>query len=295
MQTNEKKWKLIEILNATTGYLKQKNIENPRLNAEMLLSHVLNLTRVDLYINFERLLSPQEVASYKTLLKRRLNHEPLQYILGEVEFMSLKFKVDKNVLIPRPETEVLVEKVMDLHKATFKDASIRILDIGTGSGNIAISLAKYILPATIVAVDVCELTLKVAGENAERHDVVNQIQFKLADVLSDDFPDNFSEPFDVVISNPPYISTGECNELPEEIKKFEPMIALDGKNDGIYFYTPIARMGHRLLKNGGFIALETGVKQRTEIEQILETQGFAEIKCFHDLNGLDRVLVGRKP
>ncbi|MEE4312193.1 MAG: peptide chain release factor N(5)-glutamine methyltransferase [candidate division KSB1 bacterium] len=286
------KWTLIDILNTSVDYLKKKGFENSRLDIERLLCHSLQLKRVDLYVNFERLLTNEEISNFKALLKRRLGNEPLQYILGETEFMSLRFKVNPSVLIPRPETEVLVEKVIEI----FRDADQpAFMDIGTGSGNIAISVAKHLSRSRIVCVDIDDGALEVASANAAQNDVADRLVFVKADVTDSAFHGHFDTPFDAVISNPPYISRADYEELPEEIKKHEPLSALLGGEDGMDYYKAIVTQANNgILNEKGVLALEIGYDQREDVESLLEQSQFQDIETLSDLAGRDRVVIARK-
>ena len=199
MPDAQKKWNIKEILDYSEDYLKSKGIESPRVEAEWLLSHALGNRRIDLYLQFDRILSSSESVNYKSLLKQRLDHKPLQYIIGEAEFMGLSIKVDENVLIPRPETERLVEKAIKL-LGNSKSTRHKVLDVRTGSGNIAIALAKFLPSVEVTAIDVSEAAINLAKENAEKNDVSKRINFFVLDLNSDDFP---GDKYDMVISNPP--------------------------------------------------------------------------------------------
>ncbi|NOY60279.1 MAG: peptide chain release factor N(5)-glutamine methyltransferase, partial [Calditrichaeota bacterium] len=185
-------WKLIGLLNWTADYLDQKGFENSRLEAERLLAHSLHIQRIDLYVNFDRPLIPDELAQFKSLLKRRLDHEPLQYIIGETEFYSLPIKVAPGVLIPRPETEVLVENALQIINDNFPQGKeINVLDVGTGSGNIAIAIAKNAVHARLTAIDISADALKIARQNAELNNVAEKINFLQHDALGD-WPSHFT-------------------------------------------------------------------------------------------------------
>ncbi len=285
----EKRWRLIDVLKEATAFLESKRIENPRLNAERLMSHILGIERIDLYLRFEQLLNPKERDAYKKLLLRRAKHEPLQYILGETEFMSLNFKVTQDVLIPRPETELLVEQIVT---ALGQQKECRILDIGVGSGNIAVSLAKMLSDVRIVGVDTSLEVLALAGENGERHGVGNRMEFILANVRKEDFNKIVKGPFDLIVSNPPYVSSDDFSQLPREIREYEPREALCDGRDGLSFYPIIAQKGTVLLKSGGSLFFEIGRHQSQAVQSILKEVGYTGIRIFPDLNGIERVVQG---
>lgn len=293
MAEKDKTWRLLEILNRTTDYLKERDFPNPRLEAELLLCHTLSMTRVDLYLNYDRPLHHQELTKFKSYLLRRITHEPLQYITGEAEFMSLKFKVNREVMIPRPETEVLVERTIERCKNKFDtQENLSLLDIGTGSGNIAVSLAKYLENAQVTAVDVNPRALQLAYKNAQLNGVKEKIKFIQADVLNANFPQKVGTGFDVLVSNPPYISSEEFKRLPQEVRKFEPKKALYGGVDGLLFFRHIADVSRSLLKQRGFILIEIGLGQGEETRRILKEKGFKGIRSYPDLNGVERVIYG---
>jgi len=254
----QKTWTIKEILDVTAGFLRDKKIDNPRLCAEVLLSQQFRKTRVELYLSFDQPLRSSEVAEYRALVKRRLNREPLQYITGRQEFWSLEFLVNPSVLIPRPETEILVSEALKLKKASQlpnDDANqTRILDLGTGSGAIAVSLAKEIESAFVWASDISAEALAVARVNAERHAVDPRIRFCKGDLWL-----AFDDPLpllDIIISNPPYIASEAFDTLPEDVRAYEPRIALDGHEKGMYFIERIISQGVNYLKPGGWLLLE---------------------------------------
>jgi len=287
-------YRVIDILKLSSDYLQKKGIENPRLNVELLLGHVLKLSRVQLYLNFERPLSLPEVDSFRQFLKRRASHEPIQYILEETEFYSLKLKVNRHTLIPRPETEILVDKVIEHCKQNFdQQKTVQILDIGTGSGNIAIALVKNLEPSFITAIDIHNEALLVAKQNAEYHQVSYKINFLQQDIFSKTL--DFASIFDVIVSNPPYISKTEFEQLPREVKDYEPYIALNGGVEGIDFYSRLAEIAERLLSPTGFVAVEIGASQAEKVRNIFSQKRlFQSIVVIKDLNGIRRVVIARK-
>jgi release factor glutamine methyltransferase len=286
-----KSWQVLELLNWTTEYLSERGFENSKLNAERLLCHSLNLKRMDLYLNFDRPLSTEELKRFKELLKRRLQKEPLQYILGQTEFMSLPFKVDPSVLIPRPETEILVEVVLNKSKEALQNKpTLSILDIGTGSGCIAVSLAKYLETVKITAIDVSESALKIAADNAKLNGVESKIQFLREDFLKFEFIKNLPTKFDVVVSNPPYVSREDFEKLPKEVKDFEPTVALEDSQDGLTFFREIAEKVHELLNSAGMVALEVGLGQAPKVQNLFLNSHFSRVEIFKDLTGIERVV-----
>ncbi|MCI0495785.1 peptide chain release factor N(5)-glutamine methyltransferase [candidate division KSB1 bacterium] len=292
--SNLASYKLIEILQMCTDYLTKKGIENARLNAELLVGHVLNLSRVQLYLNFEKPVTAEELDQIRNLLKRRSNHEPIQYILEATEFYSLKIKLNRHTLIPRPETEILIDTVLDHCKkfATRKE-TLQILDIGTGSGNIAIALAKNLASSRITAIDIQSEAVKIAEQNAEYHQLRDMISFIQQDIFDNTL--SFPEKFDVIVSNPPYVSREEFDNLQDEVKNFEPYIALYGGPDGLVFYHRLTNLAPTHLAQDGFIAVEFGANQSDQIKKIFANSAFFQyIEIITDLNKLPRVLLARR-
>ncbi len=282
--------KLIELLNLTTDFFSERQIENPRLNAESLISFILGISRVQLYLNFEKPIENDEIQKIRAAIKRRANHEPLQYILGETEFFSLPFKVNRYTLIPRPETELLVEK---MNEKIGQRTDISVLDIGTGSGNIVISLAKECKAVQATGIDIDENIIRVARENAALNGFEENIHFIVADICNPGVTNILHHKYDMIVSNPPYISESDFQKLPKEIRNFEPATALYGGEDGLKFYRCISKNSPALLKNGGVLGLETGIGQSDFVKNILQEQGFADIEIINDLNGIDRVVIAR--
>ena len=278
---------VLEAINRSTEFLEKKNIESPRTNAEHLLAHVLKCKRLDLYLAFDRPLKEDETDIYREFIVRRGKREPLQYIIGSVEFFGLEFKVNPSVLIPRPETEVLVEKVLE---SVNKEDSLKILDIGTGSGNIAVSLAKNLSNSTLTAIDISEDAIKVAKENSELNNINGQISFYKIDFVNEQ---GFNESnFDLIVSNPPYVSSEDYTELAPELKNHEPKFALTDNNDGLNFYREISKKAKASLNKNGKLFFEVGMGQAEEVKNILLNNGFSAIEIFKDYSNIDRIVKG---
>jgi release factor glutamine methyltransferase len=281
---------VIQALEFSTKYLAGRGIESPRLNAERLICHTLDLSRVEMYLNFERPLSGKEQTEFRKLLKRRGTHEPLQHILQIVEFMSLPFHVTPAVLIPRPETEILAERCMVAWKGRRMSRAPRILDMGTGSGCIAVSLAANIPGAECTAIDVSDEALAVAEKNAAANGVKERIRFIQADVLQRHTLECIGSTFDIVVSNPPYVSIRDFENLPEEIRLFEPEIALTDGGDGLTYYRAIANLAPHFLEGGGHLMVEIGAGQEEAVKRLFQDSGFTQVAAFADLNDIQRVI-----
>lgn len=285
MPDAQQKWNIKEILDYSEDYLKSKGVESPRVEAEWLLSHALGNRRIDLYLQFDRLLSPTESVHYKSLLQQRLDHKPLQYIIGETEFMGLSLLVNENVLIPRPETEQLVEKAIKLLENS-SSAPLKVLDVGTGSGNIAIALAKFLPSVEVTAIDVSEAAINLAKENADKNGVSDKINFLVFDLNSDGFPD---EMYDMVISNPPYISKLEMKTLQDEVKNWEPEVALTDQSDGFKLIEQVINKATKSIHKGGHILIEIGGNEQKErVEKLLSNAGFLNVNVEEDYNSYAR-------
>ena len=277
-----------EQLKIAADILNKHNVESARLEAEILLAHTLNVGRLYLYINPEQTISQEQVDDYNKLIERRTNHEPTAYILGHREFMDLDLIVNEDVLIPRPETEVLVESVIDhLNDNT---GIIKIADIGTGSGAIAISLAKSLSGAAVEAVDISEKAINVARLNIGKYNLLGRITVHLGDLLS---PLN-GKKFNAIVSNPPYIPSRVIDTLQAEVKDYEPSTALDGGMDGLDFYRLLFRESPKFLIDGGFLAVEIGFDQAESVKKLAEAEGqFKDIEIIKDLSKNDRVIIAK--
>lgn len=288
MMTNGKMTIATALNDAVATLSLNKTIENPRLDAEVLLCEVLKCERIFLVINKDKPISDDEFTLFSDFIARRHKNEPVSYIIGTKEFMSLDFYVTDGVLIPRPDTEILVEKVIEL----FKNKQANIVDLCTGSGAIAVSLAYYLDKCSFIAVDKYDICLETAQQNAKKHGVDKRIDFIKADVL-----ENFelSKEFDCIVSNPPYIRKDVLSSLPDDVKNFEPEYALDGGDDGLIFYRKITDFACTSLKKGGVLGYEIGFDQGESVCKILDdTDEFSNISVIKDLAGLDRVVIAEK-
>ena len=283
MAQKQETWTILKVLNWTKGYLAEKGVENARLEAEWLLCAALGLDRVGVYVNFDRPLTEAELAACRGMVARRARREPLQYILGTQEFMGLDFEVSPSVLIPRPDTETLVEEAVRLGG----DAK-RILDIGVGSGCIAVTLAKMLPHAEVFGVEKSPEALAIARQNVKKHGVAVTLR---EGSLFEPFT---GEGFDLIVSNPPYIPTGVIAELQPEVRDHEPRGALDGGPDGLAFYRVIIPAAPDYLNTGGWLLVEVGDGQAEEVlARFGETGRFGELFTARDHGGIERVVGGR--
>ncbi len=258
----------------------------PRLDVETLLQKVLGVDRLYILLNLERVLSEDEEQLFNKFINERLNNRPIAYIVGNREFMGLDFFVKEGVLIPRPDTEVLVEEVIELAKK--KDAK-NILDIGTGSGAITVSLAKYLENVKVTSVDISDIALEIGKRNAISNEVDDRINF----VKSDLFTNIDKETkFDIIVSNPPYIKREVIDTLDKQVKDYEPYNALEGGVDGLDFYRAITKQAKEYLKKGGILAYEVGHDQSEDVSKLMEMDGYTNIYTLKDLQQIDRVVIG---
>ena len=278
-----------DLLDKSTEYLDSKGIESPRLNAEWLLAHTLGKERIELYLQFDRLLTESETDKYRSLIKERMKNKPLQYIIGEADFMGIRLELDENVLIPRPETEQLVEVALERLKA-HNGKAIKILDVGTGSGNIAIALAIFLPAASITAIEISEKAIAMATRNAEQNEVANRIKFLVHDIKSDEFTQSG---FDMIISNPPYIPLETMDSLSPDVKEWEPEIALTDFSDGLDMISEVIKLSMGRLNENGIILLEIGGNRQSEpLKKMLSDAGYSNIKIESDYNSHARFASG---
>lgn len=275
-------WKLLDILEETSRFFAARGLENARLQAELLLAAVLDMKRLDLYLQFERPLHIEEVNAYRDYVRRRAQRVPVQYILGAAAFRELELTVTPDVLIPRPETEVLVDVALEL-----LPTDGRVLDLCCGSGAIALSLKWELPEISVVATDISQAALAVARANGASCDL--EIEW-----LSSDLFAVVDGDFDLVVSNPPYVKSSDLDHLEPEVRDHEPQLALDGGTDGLDYYRRIAHQASDYIRPGGHLLLEVGEGQSAEVEKLLaEVECFAEVQTKLDLNEVPRVVVAR--
>ncbi len=272
---------LRELLQTAREYLTQRDIADANVDAWYLLAHVFRINRTDYYLNGEASVAEDKEKAYMELVELRGRHVPLQLLTGTQEFMGLEFEVTSDVLIPRQDTEVLVEEALKVCN------NKSVLDMCTGSGCIIISLAKLGHVKSAVGVDISAKALSVATKNAQKHNVT--IEF-----LQSDLFDQVEGKFDIIVSNPPYIPTGDIPKLMPEVRDHEPILALDGDADGLAFYRRITKSAMEHLEDQGYLIMEIGYNQGAEVMELLQKAGFQDIQIKKDLSGLDRVAIGRK-
>jgi len=280
---------VLEVIQRSTEFLKNKGVDSPRLQTELLLAHLLNMPRMKLYLNFERKLSETELDNFRELIKRRGQREPLQHIVGSTCFCGLELAVDRQVLIPRPETELLAEQGWTfLNSLKTQHSPLSTLDLGTGSGCLAIALAVHCPMARVFAIDISAEALNLARQNAARHNVRDRIDFLQSDAFA---ALESPKPFDLIISNPPYIPTADIQSLQIEVRDHDPRQALDGGPDGLAFYRRIATEAAPFLQPGGKIMLEFGDGQAAAIRKIFEYEKWIVEAIIEDYTQRPRILI----
>jgi len=288
---NQEEWTIARLLNWTKGHFEARSLDEPRLAAELLLAQALGCKRIELYARFGEAPTESQRAAFRELVKAAAGHKPIAYLTGRREFYSLEFVVTPDVLIPRPETELLVELALDWCKQNAKER-YELLDLGTGSGCVAVTVVKRQGGVHALATDVSEAALEVAARNAERHAVTDRIRFVRADMLGLPAEVVPAGGFDMIVSNPPYIAETEREALPANIRDHEPAVALFGGDDGLQSYRRISEGVHRLLRPGGMLAMEVGYEQAAAVEAIFAAgaPGLHFLARHRDLAGIDRAI-----
>lgn len=281
-------WTIKKLLLWTTHYFQEHHLDSPRLDAELLLAHVLHKQRIYLYTDFDLIVEPSELSLYREYIKKRVSGVSTAAIIGEKEFMGLTFKVNEDVLIPRPDTETWLEKVIQYHR---NEQDLYVADLGTGSGAILLSFLYYCKEDTGVGVDISEKALEVAEENGRNLKMDDRVTWRRGDYLT---ALEEGELFDGILTNPPYIPTGDIRGLAEEVRH-EPINALDGGADGLTFYRKLAEGAAEHLKDGGFLAAEFGIHQAADVVNLLkETGKFDSFEVITDYGGIERAVYCRK-
>ncbi len=284
-------WTIAQLLTWTTEFFRERGIENPRLDAEVLLGTVLGKDRMYLYVHFDEPLEPAELARYRAHVKERAGHVPLAYVLGTREFMGLDFRVTRDTLIPRPDTELLVQCAVDFLRARAAEGcdDLTLADIGTGTGAIALSVLHYTEGTRADAVDISPAAAEVARENAERLGLAERIEVHVGDLTAP----LAGHSYDVILSNPPYIPTADIAGLMPEVRSYEPHLALDGGTDGLNIYRRLMADAPALLKEGGAIAVEVGIDEAAAVAALaMAHPRIVRTEILKDLAGIERVVVG---
>lgn len=282
-------WTSRQLLAWTTNYLASKGVEDARLSAEMLLAHVLGVPRIKLYTDLDRPASELERVAFRGLVERAARHEPVDYLVGRAPFFSLSLRVTRDVLIPRPSTETLVEHVIQHCRRTPGFHAPVIADIGTGSGAIAIVLAKHVPNSRVIATDVSPAALAVARQNAEEQGVADRVEFLEGELLAPLRQRSMHVRY--LVSNPPYISDEEWEAVAPNVKDYEPQAALRGGVDGLKFIRPLIAGAHEWLERPGQLVIEIGAAQKDAVLQLAAEAGFTNVRVLADHEGLPRVLV----
>jgi release factor glutamine methyltransferase len=285
MAEGEEAWTVLRVLRWTAGYFRERGLDSPRLDAELLLADTLGVDRVGLYLRYDQPLTDEELAAYRRRVARRVKNEPVAYILGKAEFWSLSLKVAPAVLIPRPDTEVLVEEAL-----VRGGERARVLDVGTGSGAIVLALASERPDWSFAALDLSQEALQIAQENARRHEMDGRISFVHGDLAH--LPEG---PFDLIVANPPYVPRGELAGLMADVRDYEPVQALDGGEDGLDAYRALAAQAISRLSPGGCLLVEIGARQQNDVGRLFEEAGLVDVATRTDYAGIERVVSGRAP
>lgn len=290
-QANPKRpeWTIIKLIQWAAAYFKSHDIDSPRATAEILLAHALDIKRIDLYLGYDQPLNPEELERFKALIKRRREREPVAYILGHKEFWSMELEVNRNVLIPRPETERLVEIALEHLTASSTAESKLILELGAGSGAVLLALASEIPRHSYLGTDISVEAVRVARRNADRNSLTENIHFIAADWFAP--VSRHARLFDMIISNPPYIKSGQLNRLQPEIYTYEPLLALDGAADGLSCLQHIIQSAHLFLKPAGVLLLEIGHDQKERLKKMItECNQYENVVFYKDYSGYNRVV-----
>lgn len=290
-----------DVLSKTVRLFKGVNIESPRLDAELLLANVMDCNPIDLYIDHNLKLDECSKIHFTEMARKRAKRMPIQYILGHSEFMSLDFVIDKNVLIPRPETELIVESVLEIIEHRQKNVPVNIIDLCTGSGNIGVSICVMLKDARVYASDISPEALNVARTNAIRHKVEDRMIFLQGDIFTPFKAKCIDLKADFIVSNPPYVAEYELDALQPEIIRHEPYRALAGGNDGLDFFRIIISEADNWVNGGGYLILEIGNGQLDDVLKLISacrsgspSNGFRFINAVKDLQGIDRIVIAQK-
>ena len=286
-------WTIEKLLNWTTDYFTEKGLDSPRLSAELLIAHVMDLERIQVYMNFDKAPSQSQLDELHLLVKRAADSEPIAYLIGKTEFYSLPIKVTRDCLIPRPETELLVERGIDFLRK--RSGPQIVLDLCTGSGCIAAAVAKNFQNCSVIATDISDSALAVAAENIKTHKLTDRIRLLQGDLFDPIIAELDESKFDLILCNPPYVTTAEFEKLDKNIKNYEPSGALAAGADGLDIYRKIAQNLDKFLKPDAALILEIGYAQGPAVKEILEQNAsYSEIKIEKDFSNNDRIVTLKK-
>lgn len=285
-------WTINRLLTWVTGYLATKAVDAPRFSAELLLSEVLGRPRIELYTHFDQVVPDSDLERLRDLVRRAAEHEPVAYLVGWTEFYSLRIEVCRDCLIPRPETELLVQKAIEFVRS--RPGPQRLLDLGTGSGCIAVAIAVNCSQASCLATDICDRALAVAARNIQLHGLTDQVILAKGDLFQPAMTAG-AGPFDLIVSNPPYVASDEFDVLDRSVRDYEPRLALDGGPDGLAYIRRIVDQSRQLLRPDGALMLEIGYRQGKQVCELLQGNGaFAKVQLFKDRQGWDRTVVAQR-
>lgn len=286
-------WTIQKLLNWVAEYLGKKGNDSPRLGAELLLSHVLAKKRIELYTQFDQCVAEDQLAQLRELVKRAGQHEPVAYLLGKTEFYSLELNVTPDCMIPRPETELLIERAIEFLR--LRTGTQHVCDLCTGCGCIAVAIAKSFPNARIIATDISEPALHVAAKNVEKYHLKNRIELLCGDLFEPVTQNLGGDRFDLIVCNPPYVSAAEYEALDKTVRDYEPKVALFAGADGLDICRRVIQDADRFLKQDGTLMLEIGYSQSLAIKDLLEQTGtFAEIRIEKDFQSHDRIVIAEK-
>jgi len=286
-------WTVLELVKTTAEYFAGRKLASPRLAAEWLLAHVLGCKRVDLYLRTEHVVDERVLEAYRGLVRAYAAGVPLQYVVGDTEFMGCTLRCDRRALIPRPETEILVDVVTKRLRATAAAGPARVLELGTGSGAIAIALAMLLPHVTIWTVDVSPDAVALAQDNARRNNVEARVHACVMDRFTGLAPE-LEGAMACIVSNPPYVTTAEMETLPPVVRQHEPALALHGGADGLDFHRYLSNDGLRFLAPGGMLAIEIGAAQGEAVRALFDAAGLRDATLLRDYAGLDRIVLGTR-
>lgn len=289
----ESDWTIKKLLDWITEHFTQKGIDSPRLSSEILLSHVLRISRIELYTNFDKTVSKPDLDTLHKLVRRAAQHEPVGYLVGRAEFYSLTLEISKDCLIPRPETELLVERAIEFLRK--RSGHQFVCDLCTGSGCIAVAIGKNFTEADIIATDICDSALNIAAHNVDKHGLADRIKLLCGDLFDPVIPQLDTAKFDLIVCNPPYVTTAEYAAIDKNVKEYEPELALHAGPEGLDIYRRIVEKIEDFLKPTAALMLEIGYSQGPAVRQLLEQADcFAEIKIEKDFHDNDRIVTAKK-